>query len=104
MTTTMNDVPTRDQIAVEDTWDLAAFFAEENAWEETAETVPGLIERAGAFEGRLGEGSDVVGEALAAMNSLQETLYRVIVYAVLRRDEDTADTEANGRYERAVAM
>ncbi|MBA2288768.1 MAG: oligoendopeptidase F [Chloroflexia bacterium] len=99
-----NDVPTRDQIAVEDTWDLSAFFAEENAWEETAELIPGLIERAATFQGRLGEGSSVVGEALAAMNSLQETLYRVIVYAVLRRDEDTADTEANGRYERAVAM
>ncbi|CAN5293509.1 MAG: oligoendopeptidase F [Chloroflexia bacterium] len=104
MVTTMHDVPTRDQIAVEDTWDLSAFFAEEAIWEETAETIPGLIETVATYQGRLGEGPGVVGDALAALNSLQETLHRVIVYAVLRRDEDTADTGANGRYERAVAM
>lgn len=104
MATTMNDIPTRDQIAVEDTWDLSDMFADTNAWEQAKSEMPVLIDQATSFEGRLDEGSAVVSEALTAMNDLQQHLYKVVVYASLRRDEDTINTEANGRYEQAVAL
>lgn len=104
MATTMNDIPTRDQIAIEDTWDLAGMFADNDAWEQAAAEIPDLVEKASSFEGRLDEGASVVAEALATVNTLQETLYLVVVYAHLRRDEDTAHTEANARYERSMAL
>jgi len=104
MATTMNEIPTRDQIAVEDTWDLTDMFADEAGWERAASSIPALVDKVKSYEGRLHEGATVVAQALAAVNHLQESLYRVVVYASLRRDEDTTNTEANGRYERAVAQ
>jgi oligoendopeptidase F len=104
MATTMNEIPTRDQIATEDTWDLTTMYESDEAWQSAAEEIPALIERAASFQGRLGDGPEVVGEALQALNTLQERLSMLVVYASLRRDEDTTNTDANARYERAVAL
>jgi hypothetical protein len=40
MTIPAGDVPTRDQIALEDTWDLSGIYAEESAWESDANRCP----------------------------------------------------------------
>lgn len=104
MATTMSEIPTRDQIAVEDTWDLTTMYASDADWNAAAEAMPSLIEAAAGYAGRLGEGVDVVAEALAALNELEERLSMLIVYASLRRDEDTANTEADARYQQAVAL
>lgn len=104
MATTMNEVPTRDQIAIEDTWDLTGMYDSDQAWKAAAGEIPALIEGAVAFQGRFGDGPSVVAEALRSMNNLQEQLYKIVVYASLRRDEDTTNTEANARYEQAIAL
>jgi oligoendopeptidase F len=104
MATAMNEIPTRDQIAVEDTWDLTTMYASDADWQTAAQAIPPMIERAAGFQGRLGEGSEVVAEALASINELEERLAMLVVYASLRRDEDTASTEANARYEQAIAL
>ncbi|HEV2128542.1 MAG TPA: oligoendopeptidase F [Thermomicrobiales bacterium] len=104
MATAMNEIPTRDQIKVEDTWDLRTIFVSDEGWEQEAQEIPGLVEVAASYEGRLGEGPAVVAEALKAINLLEERLSMLLVYASLRRDEDTTDTEANARYEQAIAL
>ena len=38
------EVPTRDQIALEDTWDLGGIYPEESAWEADAERMSALID------------------------------------------------------------
>jgi oligoendopeptidase F len=96
------DIATRDQIAVEHTWDLSTIFSTESAWEEAFGRLPEQLERAVGFRGRLGENPRVTREGLEAVFAVQELLTRLVVYASLRRDEDTTNTEANGRYERAV--
>jgi oligoendopeptidase F len=97
------DVMTRDQIAVEDTWDLTTMYPSEEAWETAFERFPEALDRAVGFRGHLGESVDVTREGLEAVYAVQETLNKLVVYASLRRDEDTTSTEANARYERAVA-
>src|SRR5690606_28481889 len=104
MATAMNEIPTRAQIAIEDTWDLSRMYPDDEAWQAAATEIPELIEKAASYQGRLGEGPAVVGEALQAVNTLQERLYMLVVYASLRRDEDTTNTEANARYEQAIAL
>lgn len=99
----VSDVVTRDQIAVEHTWDLTTMFPSEGAWEDEFNRLPEQLERAVAFRGKLGESSRVAREGLESVFAVQELLTRLVVYASLRRDEDTTNTEANGRYERAVA-
>ena len=104
MVGTMNEIPTRDQIAVEDTWDLTGMYRDYDAWEQAVLAIPEMVEAAASFQGRLDEGPSLVAEALAAIDVLQEQLSKVIVFASLRRDEDTTDAEANARYERSVAL
>lgn len=100
--TTATAIPTRDQIAIEDTWDLSTIFASDEAWEQEYETVRPAIERAASFRGRLGEGVEVVKEAIEAVFALQLSINRLAVFASLRKDENTSDTEALSRYERAI--
>ncbi len=99
---TATQVPTRDQIAIEDTWDLTTIYPDDDAWEAEYGTVGAGLESATAFRGRLGEGPAVVHEALEAIFGLQLRITRLAVYASLRRDEDSTDSVANARYERAI--
>lgn len=103
-TTHESDVLTRDQVPVEDTWDLSEIFATEEAWEVAAASVPNLLEHASSFEGRLSEGSGVVREAFEVLNEVEDVLGRVMTYASLRRDEDTTSIESTARYERGIAL
>jgi len=99
---TATEIPTRDQIATEDTWDLTTIYATDDAWEAEYATVSADIETATGYRGRLGESQAVTREALDAVFGLELKITRLAVYASLRRDENTTDTEANARYERAI--
>ncbi len=101
---TMTKIPTRDQIALEDTWDLSTIYLTEDAWEAELESIPQALEAAVAYRGRLGETPAVTREALDAVFGVQLQITRLAVYAHFRRDEDTTNTEANARYERAVVV
>lgn len=98
------DIMTRDQVAVEDTWDLSGIFSSEDAWEEAVVRVPDLLQRAAGFEGRLTEGSELVKKAFETLNEVEDLLGRVMTYGSLRRDEDTTNVESTGLYERGIAL
>ncbi|HYJ12842.1 MAG TPA: oligoendopeptidase F, partial [Thermomicrobiales bacterium] len=95
-------VPTRDQIAIEDTWDLTTIFVSDEVWDAELATVSGKVDLAAGYRGRLGESAEVLGEAIRAVFDLELVISRLAVYASLRKDEDTTNTEAIGRYERAI--
>lgn len=103
-TTADSDLLTRDQVAVEDTWDLDGIFPSIEAWEQALAESPALIEDVAAFRGRLGEGAPVVKDVFDALYRAEDVLGRVMTFASLRRDEDTTDVDRNSRYERAVAV
>jgi oligoendopeptidase F len=100
--TTANAIPTRDQIAVEDTWDLTTIYRHDDDWNAELEQVPGKIDLAAGFRGRLGESAAVLKQAIESVFDLELTIGRLAVYASLKRDEDTTSTEATTRYERAI--
>ncbi len=95
-------IPTRDQIALEDTWDLTTIYPTDDAWEAEYGTVAAGLEAATGFRGRLGESPAALLEAMDAIFGLQLRITRLAVYASLRRDEDSTSSEANVRYERAI--
>jgi oligoendopeptidase F len=97
-------VPTRDQVALEDTWDLSEIYPEESAWEADAERMSALIKAAANHHGALGKSAARLRQALDDIMTLRQTLERIRVYAALRRDENLANSEALARYERSVAM
>src|ERR687890_79558 len=98
------EVPTRDQIALEDTWDLSEIYPTESDWEAGADKMSALIETVANHRGALGESATRLRQALDEIMTLRQTLERIRVYAALRRDENLANSEALGRYERSVAI
>ncbi|MDF3018360.1 MAG: oligoendopeptidase plasmid [Thermomicrobiales bacterium] len=99
------EVPTRDQIALEDnTWDLSGIYPAESDWEADADRMSALIETVVNHRGALGESATRLCQALDDIMILRQTLERIRVYAALRRDENLANSEALGRYERSVAI
>ena len=93
---------TRDQVAIEDTWDLGAIFPTVDAWEKELAGVGDQLETVKGYRGRLGEGAALAREALDTIFALQQSVSRIISYAALGRDEDITDNDANVRYERAI--
>ena len=100
----VGEVPTRDQIALDDTWDLSGIYAEERAWEGDADRMSALIEAVVDHRGALGESAARLRRALDDIMNLRQTLEQIRVYASLRRDENLANSEAQARYERSVAI
>ena len=98
------EVPSRDQIALEDTWDLSGIYPEESDWEGDADRVSALIVTVVGHRGSLAESAARLRKALDDVMALRQTLERVRVYAYLRRDENLADSVALARYERSVAI
>ena len=97
-------IPTRDQIAIEDTWDLSTIYADERAWDEDAARMPDLIAAAASHTGSLDASPARLRQALDDVMTVRQALERLRVYAQLRRDEDTARSEALARYEKSIAI
>jgi len=100
--TTLTDVLTRDQLSLEDTWDLTTIYATDDDWEAEYGTIKHLLDTAIGYRGRLGESAAVARQGLDAVFSVNLVVSRLAVFASLRRDEDTTNTDATARYERAV--
>jgi oligoendopeptidase F len=95
---------TRADIPVEETWDLSTIYTDDDQWESAFAEVRNLLATAVAHRGSLGESAARLRRAIDDVMALRQTLERLAVYAILRKDEDTADAEALARYERATAL
>jgi len=72
------------------TWDLAPMYASKTAWEKDFSSLDGLLKKAVAFKGRLGEGPKVLAAAFAAIDELERVGEKTYTFAHLRSDEDTS--------------
>ncbi len=97
------DVPTREQIAIADTWDLTTLYPTDTAWERDLARIPELLNAVTGHAGHLGDSPARLRLAIDDMMALHSTLERVRVYASLRKDEDTTNPDALSRNERSVA-
>lgn len=95
---------TREQVPVEETWNLADLFPDPEAWEREREAVLQALATLEAWRGTLGEGVAQVLRVLRLADELDQRVSRLFAYALLARDQDTRDTAAAERYERAVHL
>ncbi len=102
--TTVTAVPTRDQVPVEETWDLTALYASEADWEADVARARAARDDLVARRGTLGASVEALRGALDAEAALNRIIERLYVYAMLRRDENTADADALARFDRVAAL
>ncbi|GBD21025.1 Oligoendopeptidase F, plasmid [bacterium HR28] len=93
---------TREQVPIEETWNLEDLFPNPEAWEVERESI---LRDLGALEqlrGTLSQGASQVLRVLQLADELDQRVSKLYAYALLARDQDTRDTAAAERYERAV--
>lgn len=97
-------IPTREQVPIEETWDLTKLYADQDRWESDFASLRGLGEGIVARRGTLGASVESLASVLDLQAALDERTEHLYVYAMLSRDENTADTAAIARYERIASL
>lgn len=97
-------VPSRSEIPVEYTWDLASIYATPADWEAKLAEIKERLMRTQQFQGRLGESPDVLADWLEHYQALMADVQRVVMYAQLDYSVDTNDQAAAERVARATSL
>lgn len=97
-------VPARHEIDEKYKWDLESVYADDADWEQDFARTKELARKIKGYSGRLGEGAGVLLETLKLRDELTVLGHQVIVFANLRRDEDTANTKHQGMADRAGSL
>jgi oligoendopeptidase F len=104
MSATATAVPPRAEVPVEETWALETVFATDDAWEKAFEDSGERLRAVEAFRGRIAEGAATLLAALRAADNLTEAVWKVLVYALLRRSEDATNAHAGEMADRSIGL
>lgn len=80
----------RQAIAAQWQWDLTTIFKTDAEWKTAATAIQAQLEDISAYQGTLSQGHAQVIHALEAILRVSQALERVMVYAHLKHDQDTA--------------
>lgn len=97
-------VPPREEIPAEHTWDVESVFSSERDWDRAIVEVQKLLPALERFRGHLHEGPGILGDALAAVDTILTTVGKIYTYASMLHDGDTADQSASAKSDRALAL
>ena len=75
-----------------DCWAVEDIFPTEAAWEAELAACRSLTGEMAAYQGRLGESAQTLCAYLDRVEAVNSRVERLYVYAMLRSDEDTADS------------
>ncbi|WP_075981427.1 oligoendopeptidase F [Bacillus massilinigeriensis] len=97
-------LPSRSEIAVEDTWRLEDIFASDDEWEKEFNEVKNLLPGVAEFQGKLSENADSLYDALQYQDRLLERLSKLYTYAHMRYDQDTTNSFYQGLNDRIKTL
>ena len=89
----MADQPARNDVPVDQTWDLADLYPDREAWLSACDDVRGHVPTVTAHQGRIGDSAGRLLAALTDFDELSLRLRRVAAFAMLRVAVDQSDTE-----------
>ncbi|WP_163102981.1 oligoendopeptidase F [Peribacillus alkalitolerans] len=102
--TAVKTLPSRKDIAVEDTWRLEDIFASDENWEQELKELKEEIKKAGSFKDTLGDSADTLYSALQFQDALTERLGKLYAYSHMRYDQDTTNSLYQGMDDRAKTL
>ena len=85
----MNAIPERDQVSVEETWNLTDLYADDAAWQAEFEVAQTYVDKLSAYAGRLGESGATLLEYLELCQEADTLLNNLANYAYRKGDQDT---------------
>ncbi|NWG35954.1 MAG: oligoendopeptidase F [Chloroflexi bacterium] len=99
-----NKVLPRNKISREFKWNAESVFESEEAWGREVEAIIGDLAKIKQYQGRLGEGSTVLVNALNAVDELVSRAQKAFMYAGFSYNVDTTNQQAAGLFGRAQGM
>lgn len=96
--TKQNDLPARNAVPAELTWDLTLIFPSDNAMKQALKETVTKATKLQQFAGHLSQDGQTLLKALQGLKIINEELEQEYVYAFLRRDSDTTDAQATELY------
>ena len=82
----------RSQQLKENCWAVEDIYPTEEAWSQALSESASLPEELAAYQGKLGESAETLLSYLTRMEEISHQADRLFVYAMLRADEDTANS------------
>ncbi|MDN6162065.1 MAG: oligoendopeptidase F [Atopostipes sp.] len=98
------ELPLREEVPVDKTWDLSLIFESDEDWEEAYEKANQNIDSLKEYEGSLGDGSEAFLSALEKMLGVFREVSVVYTYAHLKSDQDTANSDYQAMNNRASSL
>ena len=86
------EIPLRSQQLKENCWAVEDIYPTEEAWSQALSESASLPEELAAYQGKLGELAETLLSYLTRMEEISHQADRLFVYAMLRADEDTANS------------
>ena len=84
-------IPKRNEVPTEMTWKLEDLFETEEKWFERYEKIKELPGKISAFQGKLGESSEMLLSFMKLQDEITLELEPLFTYANCRSDEDTGN-------------
>lgn len=85
------NIPKREQVPQEHTWNLGDIFESDEAWAEENEALKSLPERIKAYEGHLGESAENLLSFFRLEDEADVRLGKLMGYANCKSDQDTGN-------------
>jgi oligoendopeptidase F len=98
------NVPRREEIPVEYTWDLTTIYPDDAAWEQDIARLEALVPEIAALAGTIGQSAQTLLRALKLRDETGMRLWQIYVYANRRHDSDSTDPAGQALAERAGSL
>jgi oligoendopeptidase F len=89
-------IPTRDQVKVEDTWDLAPLFRTVDDWRAALAAAAGEFEKITQWKGRVGESAATLRDVVEFEKAGDIQIENLWTYASLKCAEDGTNSSSLG--------
>ncbi|WP_281975413.1 oligoendopeptidase F [Halobacillus litoralis] len=86
------ELPKREEVPVEKTWDLESMFATDEVWYQELEETKELLPELEKYQGKLGESAEQLYELLSFQDKISNKIGLLYTYAHMRNDQDTTNS------------
>lgn len=104
MTDMTKELPERNEVPEELTWDLTTIFTSEEEWEKEYKQLSEDLPKVKEFQGTLGESADQLYALFQFQDNISERLGKLYTYSHMRYDEDTTNSTYQAMNQKAESV
>src|SRR5690625_4359667 len=104
MSEQQKELPLREEIPEQLTWDLEKIFSADDAWEDSFKQLQEKIPHIEKFQGTLHESAEQLHRLFQTQDEFGEQLGQLFTYARMRYDQDTTNSHYQAMYARAETI